>query len=125
MASRNVSISGLDALARNLDRLPEVVREAARVAIRDETEETADDMRRHAPVLSGKLRRGIQAELDPRALEGAAVTTAEHSPFVIHGTSDMEADDFMTPAAKRAQRRFPARVKRDVGEAILGLGGHR
>lgn len=110
----SVTITGEAELARKIAELGGKVRTAALAAVKAETHDIAQDMRRDAPVDDGDLKRGIQEELDRGALEGRAVSTAKHTPYVVHGTSDTPAQDFMTPAAERSRRRFPGRVKEAV-----------
>ena len=115
MARSAATIEGLDLLRRRLNALPEVVERAAKQAVQDETLAAAQDMRRGAPVLTGALKDGVQAELgDLAKLEGRAVSTAEHTRWVVNGTSDTPANDFITPAAQRSARRFPGRVRSEV-----------
>jgi HK97 gp10 family phage protein len=115
MAGRaKVTVSGLDELDKRLAELPRVVERGALRAVRVETHDVADDMRANAPVLTGELRQGIQEEVDTKAIEGRAVSTARHTTFVIHGTSDTPADDFMEPAAQRSRARFPKRAQAEV-----------
>jgi hypothetical protein len=115
VARNAATIQGLETLRRRLDALPELIEKAARQAVQDETIAAAQDMRRNAPRLTGELRDGVQAELgDLDKLEGRAVSTAPHTTFVVHGTSDTPANDFITPAALRSERRFPKRVRDQV-----------
>lgn len=115
MAGRaKIEITGLDELDKRLGKLPEVIRAGARRAVKAETHEVAQDMRRGAPVDQGDLVRGIQEERSKDGLEGRAASTARHTTFVIHGTSDTPANDFMEPAAQRSRRRFGDRVSREV-----------
>lgn len=116
MAGRQqVTIKGLDQLVRKLKALPEVVAVASARAVRDETEEVADDMRRDAPERTGDLKAGIQAEYDASTITGRAVSTARHTTFVVHGTSDTPENDFMTPTAERSRNgRFRERVITEV-----------
>jgi len=119
--SQEVKIAGVKELARKLKALPEVVERAARAAVKAETEAVADDMRRTAPRLSGELVEGIQAEFDAKTITGRAVSTARHTPFVVHGTSDTPANDFMTPAARRSEKRLMRRVKDEVATELRKL----
>lgn len=112
--SQQVKISGVDELARKLKALPGIVERAARVAVKAETEAVADDMRRNAPRLTGELVNGIQAEMNNKTITGKAVSTARHTTFVVHGTEDTPANDFMTPAARRSEARFERRVIDEV-----------
>ena len=118
MARRTVNIRGVEELERKLRQLPELINTAGNRAVKAETAETADDMRRAAPVDTGALRDGIQQEFDPKKHQGRAASTARHTPFVVHGTSDTPANDFITPAAERARRRFPDRVRAEIEKEL-------
>lgn len=114
-----VTVEGTDRLARKLRSLPAHIREAAEAAVGAEAEEIADDMRRGAPVLTGELKAGIQAEHD--GLEGRAVSTARHSDFVEHGTSKTPEQPFARPAAEASRQRFPGRMREVLGEHLKDL----
>ena len=115
MGRSAVTIEGLEVLRKRLKALPDVIERAARAAVQAETIAATQDMRRSAPRDTGELQDGIQAELgDLDRLEGRAVSTAPHTTFVVHGTSDTPANDFITPAARRSERRFPKRVNQQV-----------
>ncbi len=111
---RHVTVVGRDVLERRLAALPHLVDAAALRSVQGETVAVAADMRRGAPIKTGALRDGIQAEINASQLEGIAASTAEHSKYVVHGTSRMEAQDFITPAAELSRRRFPRRVRAET-----------
>lgn len=119
--SQQVKIAGIKELSRKLKALPEIVERAARAAVKAETDAVADDMRRNAPRLSGYLVNGIQAEMNNKTITGKAVSTARHTPFVVHGTEDTPANDFMTPAARRSEARFENRVRDEVRAELRRL----
>jgi HK97 gp10 family phage protein len=118
VSSNKVNIKGMSELEKKLRELPALIRSAGARAVKAETKDTAQDMRRGAPFKTGKLREGIQEEFDPKTQTGRAVSTARHTTFVVHGTSDTPANDFITPAAIRARKRFPERVKREIGREL-------
>lgn len=120
-SSQQVKIAGVAELSRKLKALPAVIEKAAREAVKAETEAVADDMRRGAPRKSGALIEGIQAEFDAKTITGKAVSTARHTTFVVHGTSDTPANDFMTPAARRSEKRLMRRVKDEVTAELRRL----
>lgn len=110
-----VEIDGAKVLAAKLRKLPNSVRTGLRHAVTGEVDEVADDMRRGAPRDTGELIESIQAEVYPDGLGGTVAATARHATFVEHGTEDTPAQPFAVPAAERARRRFPDRIRRDVG----------
>ncbi|MEV2236701.1 HK97-gp10 family putative phage morphogenesis protein [Micromonospora sp. NPDC049891] len=122
MARRQtVTVDGMGLLSKRLKQLPGKVQDGLRAAVRDETNDVVDDMRRTAPRDTGDLVRGMQTEITSDGLGGRAVSTARHSTFVEHGTEDTPEQPFMAPAAERARRRFPGRVKDAVGVELKDL----
>jgi HK97 gp10 family phage protein len=111
-----VTVEGLDRLRSRLEKLPDEMRKGAEKAVRDETEEVAQDMRDSVPVDTGALRDGMQAESD--GLSGKATSTAAHSWVVEAGSSKMPARPFAQPAAERSRVRFPDRVSAAVREEL-------
>lgn len=111
-----IEVEGLDRLRARLEKLPGEMRKGAEKAVKDETEEVAQDMRDSVPVDTGALRDGMQAESD--GLSGRAVSTASHSWAVEGGTSKMPARPFAQPAAERSRVRFPDRVSAAVREEL-------
>ncbi len=113
-ARLKVRIVGADELDRKLQRMPEQVREGARRAVREEVDETADDLRRDAPVLTGNLRDSIKKRIAKKTLSGTVAITAKYAEFVIRGTEDTPANDFVTPVTEDTRRRFPDRLREAV-----------
>lgn len=114
-------IVGMADLERKLRRLPEVVEAAGARAVKAETEAVRDDMKRGAPRDTGELQESMQAEFDAKKIVGRAVATARHASFVEHGTEDTPAQPFAEPAAVRARRRFPERIKAEIKEELRKL----
>jgi HK97 gp10 family phage protein len=123
MAGRaKVTVTGLDELERKLRALPDIINRAAKRAVAEETHETAQDMRRNAPRDTGHLVEGINEQYVKDGLTGRAVSTADYTTYVIHGTSTHAPDDFIEPAAQRARRRFAGRVEQYAKEELKRLG---
>jgi HK97 gp10 family phage protein len=122
-ARLKVRISGLEELDRSLTRLPENIRAGARRAVDAEVEETHEDLRRDAPVLSGNLRDSIKKRIAKKALSGTVAITAKYAEFVINGTEDTPANDFATPVVELSRRRFPDRLRAEVQASISTRGG--
>lgn len=122
-ARLRVRISGLEELDRSLTRLPENVRAGARRAVDGEADETRDDLRRDAPVLSGNLRDSIKKRLAKKALSATVAITAKYTEFVLRGTEDTPANDFATPVIEESRRRFPDRLRAEVQASISKRGG--
>jgi HK97 gp10 family phage protein len=118
-----VTVDGMGLLAKKLRQLPDTIQDGIRAAVKDETDEIADDMRRNAargtpPTKPVTLVEGIQSEVTKDGLSGTAAATARHSVFVEHGTSDTPEQPFAGPAAERARQRFPDTVKKHVGAEL-------
>jgi len=118
---RGIDIKGLPALERKLALLPGLVRSAGSRAVRDETDEAADDARRNAPVKTGTLRESVQSEYDDKSIRGRVAATARYAKFVEHGTDDTPAQPFMLPAAEAARRRFPKRLRAEIKTELEAL----
>jgi HK97 gp10 family phage protein len=121
MARRTVTVKGMDQLRAKLDQLPDAIVTGVRAAVKAETEEIADDMRRGAPRATGELADSMQTEIADDGLSGKAVATARHATFVEHGTSDTPAQPYVAPAAERARKRFPGRVEAAIGGELRKL----
>lgn len=115
---QGITIKGEQELMRKLRKLPDLVKTAGARAVKGQTEETRDDMKRGAPFETGELRDSITAEFDPKTITGRAVATARHAGFVEHGTEDTPAQPFAQPAAERARRKFPDRVRAEIKEEL-------
>jgi HK97 gp10 family phage protein len=113
-----INIKGEGELYAKLRKLPEVIDKVNRRAVKDETDAIANDLRASAPVDTGELRDSIQEEILERGMTGRAAITARHAEFVIHGTSDTPADDFVTPVENDARARFPKRLTAELNEEI-------
>jgi HK97 gp10 family phage protein len=109
-----VRIRGEKELYAKLSHLPEAIAAAERRAVKAETIDTAQDLRRNAPVDTGALKDSIQAEILKGGLTGRAAITAPHAEFVIHGTSDTPANDFTQAVIARTEARFPRRLRDEV-----------
>jgi HK97 gp10 family phage protein len=113
-AVAKVEIRGLAELERKLRKLPEIAERAAKAAIKGEVDEATEDLRAYAPVKDGDLRDSIQGEVEKGGLGGVAAVTARHAEFVVHGTSDTPANDFVTPVINAVRRRFPDRFADEI-----------
>lgn len=101
-----------------LRELPGKLEAAERRAVQAEVVEAAQDVRRDAPVLSGALRDSVQSEVLKGGLSGRVAVTARHAQFVLHGTSDTVANDFVAASIARAQQRFPKRLRDELRDEI-------
>lgn len=119
------TIKGLAALERKLGRLPRVIDEAAREAVKAEARETAADERRLAPRLTGNLADSVQTEIDAGGLGANVYPTADYADDVNNGSRGRPPQPFATAAAKLARRRFKKRTAEITNEALrrLGQGG--
>lgn len=116
-----VRIKGDAELMRKLRRLPEAVERVARKAVKDETHDAAEDLRRDAPVLTGDLKESIQEESLKKGMTGRAAITDPAVQEIVHGTSDTPAHDFVTSNIERVRKRFPQRVKDEVRAELRRL----
>lgn len=121
MATRTIRIEGLAALEAKLRALPFGVTAASARAVKGETDETTDDVKRGAPVKTGHLRDSTQGEYEESTLTGTVAVTADYAKYVEHGTDDTAAQPFIQPAAEVTRKRFPKRVKAEVKAALERL----
>jgi HK97 gp10 family phage protein len=122
-ARLKVRIVGADELDRKLRALPENIRAGARRAVDGEVDEVREDLRRDAPVLSGNLRDSIKSRLAKKALAGTVAITAKYAEYVVRGTEDTPANDFVTPVTEESRRRFPDRLRDEVRASVTKRGG--
>jgi len=115
---KSVTVKGLPQLLLKLARLDGNVRASSGRAVKAETFDVRDDMKRGAPFKTGELRESIQAEYDEKLIRGRAVATARYAGFVENGTDDTRAQPFAQPAAEVSRRRFPKRTRAEI---IAGL----
>lgn len=118
IAVGKVRIKGIEQLERKLAELPDAIERAARRAVKSETHDVAQELRRDVPVDEGVLHDSIQEEISNGGLTGRATVTAKYAGYVIHGTSDTPANDFVTPVEIEARKRFPERVKDELREEL-------
>lgn len=113
-----VQIKGLAELEKKLGQLPEIVERAARAAVEGEVDEAVEDLRASAPVDEGELRDSTQGEISKNGLDGTAALTAGHATYVVAGTSEMPARDFVTPVIIDVRQRFPDRFADELREQL-------
>lgn len=113
-----IEIKGLAELERKLKKMPELVEAAAKRAVKGQVDEATEDLRQGAPVKDGDLRDSVQGEIEKGGLAGVAAVTARHAEFVVHGTSDTPANDFVTPVINTVRRHFPDRLADELREEL-------
>jgi HK97 gp10 family phage protein len=122
MAGKNLTIRGVKQLEKKLGRLPRVIDEAAREAVKEQVSETGDDMRRLAPKLTRELEESVQEEIDKTGLSGTVSPRARYAAFVNDGARGIPAQPFATAAAKLARGKFRKRTETITAEALRRLG---
>jgi hypothetical protein len=122
-ARLKVKVIGADVLDERLKRLPANVEAGARRAVEAEVVETQGDLQAAAPVLSGNLRNTIRRRLSKKMLSGSVAITAKYAEFVVNGTSDTPANDFVSPVIELSRDRFPDRIRKEVKASISKVGG--
>ena len=122
-ARLKVKVFGLAELDAKLARLPENIRAGARRAVKGEVDETQNDLKAAAPVLSGNLRDTIRQRISKKTLGGTVAITAKYAEFVINGTEDTPANNFVGPVVELTRRRFPDRLRAEVRASISKRGG--
>lgn len=120
--AKQVTIKGLAQLEKKLGRLPRAIDEAAREAVKEEVHETAVDMRRLAPKLTGELAESVQEEIAEGGLSGTVSPRARYATFVNDGARGIPPQPFATAAGKLTRRRFRKRTEQITSEALRRLG---
>jgi HK97 gp10 family phage protein len=78
----------------------------------DTARDIAVSAKRRAPVLTGELRAGIR-------VQGSLVeSTADHSGFQEYGTSRMDPNPYMNPAADEHEEAFARDAERAAAELV-------
>lgn len=132
MASRGVSIDGLDALRVKLTLLPGIVDKASKQTLEEQIHETAEDVRRAAPVKTGELKESVQEEAGGRdskgrflsgggARSGQVAITAPYAKYVIQGTSDTEANDFTAAPIEATRAEAPRRLRVNMEAGLKAI----
>lgn len=119
--ARNVSVEGLDRLARRLNELGEQIRAAALKAVEDAAEAVRDDTRDSVRVDTGRLRNGVEVRIDRENLSaevGWFDKDLYYAAFQEHGTTRIPANPALTAAAEAERGRFPGRLGEDVRREI-------
>jgi len=110
-------IDGADAVKAALLALVPRVEDAAAVAVEQEAEQVAADMKGGVPVVSGELQDSIGArQIGPHSW--VVETLAEYATAIEWGKSSAPAQPFATPAAERSRARFPGGAARVVKGAV-------
>lgn len=121
MSARMV-FSGLDELLREMSRLPETLRAAAREIVRDETEATAREYRAAIPTHTGNLARSVKTRYPSEdVIVGQVFAGAPHSHLFEFGTKARRTStganrgavrerNVLVPIATRNRRRMRTRL---------------
>jgi HK97 gp10 family phage protein len=95
--------------------------------LRQQAQQVKRTMQRNAPVRSGELRGSIAVTAvgDGRTGSMSALieALAPHGRFVEFGTARMAPQPYAAPAAREAERTFPAAIEQAGLEAISGSDG--
>lgn len=97
-------VQGLGKLKAALAKATRGVKNGADEALREVSEDVADDWRAGVPVDTGAYRDSIEVT------EDGVEATAGHAPFVEFGTSTTPAVPAAAAAAERARGSFPKKV---------------
>lgn len=118
MARIGVTIKGLARFRIRMRSVSDAIREGVVIAVREETEAVVQEMEIDAPIDTGNLVENIHAKFKKKGFIGQAISGADYTKYVVHGTSTHHAQDFMTPAAMRSKERFQDVVTKRVREEL-------
>lgn len=78
----------------------------------------ADEARKRCPVDTGRLRRGIETDIDTGAghseCVGVLFDDVPYAPFVEFGTRHMRAQPFLRPGMAMAQARYEREMTKGI-----------
>ena len=114
-------VTNLQEFKADLNRAVEEIQRATMVALEEAARDLKDDARRHAPVDDGDLRDAIFYRM--RENHAEVLVNADkvyYGHFVEFGTAKQPEQPFMGPAALRAKKTLPKRVKAAVRKVTRG-----
>jgi len=98
------------------DRTKELIGKTDRIfddLIKESTEDIAEEYRNKAPVITGKLKRGITSDVD--GSEGTVGNTVDYSVFVEIGTVKSKGNNVLFNAIRKFEFLLPQRLKDKLG----------
>ena len=115
-----IKVTNSTKVKRQIKELPDHMRDGLRLAVKASAKQLKADARKRAPVESGDLRRSIRYRVDKDGLGATVIVGEYYGRFVEFGTSSMEAQPYLRPAAALERARFRNRISDEVRQA-LGL----
>jgi len=104
---------------RELDTLPDRIREGAQEAVAESGEAVREQVERTVGVHSGRLKNDVRVrEIGAHGLTadvGWFDQADYYAQFVEFGTEKITANPVLTRAAEEERGRFPARVRKHIG----------
>lgn len=114
--ARSIRIEGVPQLKAVLAQKAAEIRAGAIAAVASEVDLIGGDAESGAAVDTGEMRDDIERQA--AGANGEVRATSRHSKFVEFGTYKDPAQPFMTPAASKARRRFPATAVAIIRKAL-------
>lgn len=119
MAGVNVDVSSLTRFADRAVRAIPRLQAAAGKEVEETARRVQTDAKQIVPVDTGALQGSIDIEVS--GLTAEVFTTLRYAPFVEFGTYKDRPQPFITPAADRQARDYPARMGAVVVTALRDL----
>lgn len=111
-------VRGLTETRVALARVAAQVKAAGVAATAEGADAMVEDMRARVPVLTGQTQDEIEVrDGEQDGTKEVGLFESDHGPYVEFGTSDTEAQPFVTPAGEAERSRFEGRVATRVKAA--------
>lgn len=107
-------IDGLDKFMATIERMPKVLNDETKKAVKQRTLEMETNAKNLAPVDTGHLKRSINSKIvdSSASITGEVSTgTVEYAPYVEFGTSKQSPQPFMTPSFVNSSKGLEADLK--------------
>jgi HK97 gp10 family phage protein len=116
-----VRVTGIEALAKRLDELPEEIKEALRRAVKDGAESVKKDTQQAVRVDTGNLREKVDITYSESGLTAQVgwtdADTARYAALHEHGTRKITANPALGPALEVERGRILTRITDEVRRA--------
>lgn len=125
MASRDAigaRVEGLEEARRALEKVMSAERAALPEVLEVIGQQWTTEVRRRAPLLTGRLRRSYTYDVDPRGAYVELSSNVVYAPYQEFGTSRGPGRPHVRPGTEAIIGQVPALVAEGLGRAGLGVG---
>jgi HK97 gp10 family phage protein len=115
--SSSVEIKGNERLMRFLNNMPRFVRESGDKICSEAASQASKEARRIVPVRTGRLKRSIRKEQTGQGAYRVG-SKVEYAGYVEYGTSRMQAQPYLRPAAELVNTQLNGIIYRLLKEQV-------